>query len=212
VNRGRGGQPRRPPISCKLPLGSIADIIDEKVRTAASSRRYDFCLILGWLYTVALTCLAFAFVFTSLHRLDAASFRNADGANLWAFLGFSLGAVTPAKISSIAPASAVATLAYYIEAASSLIILVILVFIVLTAAREAFKQDVEAFGKELKLTADVIDARISRVYSMTLRELEFFLLKDQAGVVNYLRRARGLAELELPPPAESPAPGGNWRQ
>jgi hypothetical protein len=68
----------------------------------------------------------------------------------------------------------------------------------LTAAREAFKQDVELFGRELKLTADIIDGRIAKVYSMTLVELESVLLKDQAFLVNGLRKARGLPELAAP--------------
>jgi hypothetical protein len=75
----------------------------------ASSRRYDFCLILGWLYTVTVTCVIFAFAYMALHRIDSSSLKSAEGANFWAFLGFSLGALTPTKASSIASAKSTAT-------------------------------------------------------------------------------------------------------
>jgi hypothetical protein len=100
------------------------------------------------------------------------------------------------------PASTVTTLVYYVEAACTILILVILVFTVLTAAREAFKHDVKVFGTELKLTADAIDSRITQVYSLTLSELEIVLLKDQGPLVNGLRKARGLPALSLPTSGE----------
>ena len=190
------------PIPLLYLLGRTADIVDEKVRTVADSRKYDFCLVFGWIYTVALTCLVFAFEYFALYRINPASFKSAEGASLWAFLGFSLGALTPARASGILPATRITTLVYYTEAACSVLVLVILVFTVLTAAREAFKHDVEVFGTELKLTADSIDVRISQVYSMTLSELELVCLKDQAGLINWLRKQRGLPALAPPPAGE----------
>jgi hypothetical protein len=190
----------RPALPMLYFVRQLADIVDEKVRAVASSRKYDFWLVAGWLYTVALTCVAFAFVYMALYRIDHASFKSVGSANLWAFLGFSLGALTPAKASAITPASPIAALAYYAEAFSSIIILVILVFTVLTAARETFRHDVEVFGRELQLTAGAIESRIAQVYSMTLAELEALLVvENQGDLVNLLRKARGLPELPLPP-------------
>ena len=67
-----------------------------------------------------------------------------SGQNVQLILARLLSALTPAKVSGIVLAGPIASLVYYAEACSAIIILVILVFTVLTAAREAFRQDVLA--------------------------------------------------------------------
>jgi hypothetical protein len=189
----------------------LADIVAEKVESVARGGKYDLYLIASWLYTVVITSVVFAFEYLALQKIGPAHFQSAEGAGFWAFLGFSLGSLTPARVSAITPNSHTAALLCYSEAGCAVLILVILVFTVLTAARETFKSGVEAFGAELRLTAEAVDNRVTQVYRMTLSELELFLLRNQGGLVNALRKARGLPQLPSPPasPPPDPRPGGD---
>ena len=182
----------------------MADVVDLKVRMAARSRWYDVCLMVGWLCTVLVTIVVFALEYFGLHKVDPLSFKFAQGANFWAFLGFSMGVLTPAKASAIMPASRIATLFYYGEAGCSVLVLIVLVFTVLTAARETFRDDVDAFGGELKFVAEAIDNRVTQVFRMNIPEVEVFLIPTHGVSINLLRKARGLPELQLPGPGISP--------
>ena len=79
----------------------------------------------------------------------------------------------------------------------------ILVFSVLTAAREAFREDIDEFTSELHKTASAIEARISEAYQLTFVQLEIKLLNENGATVNLIRKFRGLPELTIPakPPA-----------
>jgi hypothetical protein len=77
----------------------------------------------------------------------------------------------------------------------ALIIFFILVFTVLTAARESYKTEMDELGAELRAVADALDSRLTEVYRMTLDEAELFLMRDQAPLVNLIRKGRGLPEL-----------------
>jgi hypothetical protein len=181
-------------------LRQLADVVDLRVRKAARSRKYDVCLMIGWLYTVLVTISVFALEYFALDKLDPLSFKFAQGANFWAFLGFSMGVLTPAKASAIMPASRTATLFYYSEAGCSLLVLIVLVFTVLTAARETFRDDVDAFGAELKFIAEAIDTRVTQVFSMNIPEVEIVLIPKHLVSINLLRKARWLPDLQLPVP------------
>lgn len=182
-------------------MRQLADWFDEKIIAAANSRRYDICLIVGLLYTVSLTCFTFALAYRGLQKIDPSSFSSTEGTSFWAFLNFSVGAVTPGQsFSGIAAVTIFARLVYRIETISFVLIFIILVFIILTAAREAFRHDVEVFSQESRLLAEAIDARISQVYKMTLEELEANLLSGtQKPLVNAMRKMRGRPELSAPP-------------
>lgn len=185
-------------------LRCFTDIVHSKIQSVARGRSYDLYLITSWLYTVVLTAVVFAFEYLGLHKVDVRQFFSADNAGFWAFLGFSLGALTPARVLTIAPGKTASALMCYCEAGCSILILVILFFTVLTAAREAFKDDLLQFATELDLIATAVDERVTAVYRMTLAEAENFLLQNQGGMVNLLRKARGLPELPIPAKSSGP--------
>ena len=143
----------------------------------------------------------FAFQFLALWKLDPSSFASIPPeANFWEFLGFSLAYLFPARISRITPVSHFAATLAYVEVGCAVLIFVILVFAVLTAARESYKANLDEFRADLKSIGEALDRRLTDVYLMTSAEVELFLLKDKAPLVNALRKARGLAELPLPAP------------
>ncbi|MEP7367549.1 MAG: hypothetical protein ABI972_30180, partial [Acidobacteriota bacterium] len=162
-------------------------------------------LIMSWLYTVFVTIVTFGFLFLSLHKIDSTSFKIGSVATSWDFMAFSLEALTTARVSTIVPSSRVAVLMCYSEAFCAMLIFVILVFTVLTAAREAFREDVECFSRELRLTAGAIDSRIESVCMMTVGEVEKVLHESQFVLVNTMRKSRGLPEFGAPEVIEAKA-------
>jgi hypothetical protein len=143
----------------------------------------------------------------ALEKLDPTSFGySATETNFWGFLGFSLGNLTTGSVATVAPVSHLAVLFTYTEKMCALIIFFILVFTVLTAARESYKAEMDELGAELRGVADAVDRRLTEVYRMTLDEAELFLLRDQADLVNLIRRGRGLPELRsISKPAQAAA-------
>jgi len=84
-------------------LPCLAEILGDKVQLVARGRKYDLYLIAGWLYTVFVTAVVFAFDYLPLQKIGSSHFKLAQGAGFWAFLGFSLGTLTPARVSPITP-------------------------------------------------------------------------------------------------------------
>ncbi len=180
-------------------LRSLTDIIVDQVRWVARSRKYDLYLILSWFYSVSLVVIVFAFEFLGLSSIDPTAFGAATrGTNFSGYLGFSLGNLPLGRISDLKPVSQMAVLFTYAEELYAAIVFVILVFIVLTAARESYKADLDLISSEVTAIAEALDSRITEVYSMSIVEVEIFLLQNNAGLVNSLRKARGLSELAAP--------------
>ncbi len=200
---GTGAQPVAADPSSLYMLRSIADIVHSKIVSLVRGRSYDLYLIASWMYTVGLTAVVFAFEYLAISKLDSREFLSASAAGFWQFLGFSLGHLTPANVSPIVPCKAAAAFVCYCEGGCSILILVILFFTVLTAAREAFKDDLLQFATELDLIATAVDTRVTAVYRMTLAQAEYILLEKQGIMVNLLRKARGLPELPIPAPGQA---------
>lgn len=176
-------------------LQCAAAFISEKVAQVARGRKYDFYLIVSWLYTVLVTTTVFAFEYFAVHKIDPDAFQFAAGAGFWSFYGYSMGILTTAGISPITPAAPLAGVLSYLEMAGSALMLVILVFTRLTAGREAFKEDVEDFGSELRLIAATFESRALQLFQLTMAQVEYALLEKHADMVNFVRKMRGLPEL-----------------
>jgi hypothetical protein len=87
-------------------LRSVTDILIDKIRWVARSRKYDVYLVLSWLYTFAVTATVFAFEFLALGNIDPESFGSgASASTFFGFFGYSLGNLLPTKISRITPMS-----------------------------------------------------------------------------------------------------------
>jgi hypothetical protein len=95
---------------------------------------------------------------------------------------------------------------------SALIILVILVFSVLTAAREKCKEDIDDFLTELSSLGKGIQEKCFTLFNIALSDIEIALLTNNGQFINMLRKARGLPELPLPQKTENTSIDGNTDQ
>lgn len=184
-------QTRRDPLVLYI-VRSSTDVVAKKVEEVARSRKYDFYLLSGWIYTIVLTVVVFALQYLALYKLDRAAFVGDSVPDLWSFLGFSLGALTRVDVSPIKAAGRSARWLFGLEGASSFFILVILAFTLLRAARESVKDEIDEFAKELRAVAGLIDSRLTVVYQMTLAEAEQILVTKHKDLINALRQVRGL--------------------
>ena len=93
------------------------------------------------------------------------------------------------------------------ELLSSVLILVIGAFSILTAARDTYREDLRDFSDAVHQVALAIDHRIQVKYSVTPEALELQIAASSLSAVNLLRRFRGLPELPPLSSAESPPSG-----
>lgn len=179
-------------------LNWVVELIAEKLHMVAKSRKPDLYLMVSWLGTVFVTSLIYAFEYWALYKMNPLSFRAEYALTFWNFWGFSFGKLTPSSISSIGPVSSLAAILSYSELFCALIILVILVFSVLTAAREKYKDDIADFIVEIKSLGSEMQNQFFLLYNIALTDVEIILLRNNAALINWLRKKRGLPELPLP--------------
>ena len=74
----------------------------------------------------------------------------------------------------------------------------ILVFSILTAAREKYKEDIADFIVEVKSLGNEMQKQFFQLYDIALADVENILLFHNADLINWLRKKRGLPELQLP--------------
>ncbi len=200
--RATGGQDQDVSSTSQIPqlymLHVCADFIAVKVAAAARDRKYNTLLSFSLLNVVVLAVIVFALLNWGLYKLNPLSFSGAEGKGFFHFVAFSLGQLATANLTTIQPVSAAATAFAAAEVFSSFLILVIGAFSILTAARDAYREDFQDFADALHETAAAIDQRIAAKYSLTFDELEVRIALGSAATVNYLRRIRGLSELSLP--------------
>lgn len=173
------------------------DILSEKLLKVAKSRKPDLYLILSWLATVLLTSIIYALEYWALWKIDASSFKADYVLSFWSFWGLSFGKLTPSSLSTIIPASGAATAVAYTELFCSLVVLVVLVFSVLTAAREKYREDISDFVSELRGLGRYLEGQFYQLYTVAVAEVEVVLLPENAQLVNQMRKARGLPALSV---------------
>jgi hypothetical protein len=171
------------------------EFITDKIRDVMRGRKMDLYLILSWIWTIILTSLVFSFEYFALFKINPKAFSAPFTPNYFSFLGFSFGKLTPSSVSTIAPANVYATAICYAELASSIVIVVILVFTILTAARERYKEDIENITKELNEIGDILQQGSQQIFKLAVSEVETVLLLHNQGLVNGVRRLRGMPEL-----------------
>ncbi len=178
----------------------VTETIDEKIQEVGKSRLHDIPLIGGWLYTIGLTIVVFGIEYFALYEIDKSAFTFTQGSSFQSFMALSLGMFTGAQLAGISPASTPAFILIYLQSVVKILIFVISVFTILRAARETHMEEMKTFGEELKITASIIDARLSKVFNTTLEEVEASFIESELTLVNYFRRNRGLPEF-APAPA-----------
>ena len=148
-------------------------------------------MMISWLATVLLTSIIYALEYWALWKIDASSFKADHVLSFWSFWGLSFGKLTPSSLSTIIPVSGVALVVAYTELFCALIILVVLVFSVLTAAREKYREDISDFVSELRGLGTYLEGQFYQLYAVAVTEVEVVLLPENAQLVNRMRKARG---------------------
>jgi hypothetical protein len=192
----QAGQPRSP-TSLYL-YHSIADAIAGRIHNLVKRRIVDLYLIASWLYTAIVMVTGFAFLYWGLWKIQPRAFDGANDAGFWDFFAYSFERVAPGGLSHIVPMLPNAMILSYVEGGFGILIVVILVFTFLTAAREAYREGAEEFTSELRLTADAAEQRAYTRYKLTLVQIEGTILVTNRIWVNALRKARGMPELPAP--------------
>lgn len=180
------------------------EFVTDKIREVARSRKMDLYLILSWFWTVIFTSVIFSFEYYALYKINTKEFIVTFKPNYLSFLGLSFGKLTPSSVSTILPNDIYSTTLCYAELACSVIIIVILVFTILTAARERYKEDIEKILTEMNEIAFVLQDSSLRLFNLALVDAEMLLVNNNIGLVNGLRKLRGMPELsaQIEPPKE----------
>jgi len=180
-----------------------AEFIGEKVYQVSQSRKMDLYLILTWFWTVFLVAAIYSLEYFSLYKMVPNAFTAPFEPTYFSFLGFSFEKLTPSGVSTISPVNLPATLLCYSELACSLIIFVILVFTILTAARERYKEEIDNVVRQMTEIASILQGSFDKIFNMALADAEYILVTHNAALVNGLRKLRGLPELSAPNSGES---------
>ncbi len=172
-----------------------AEFLREKADYFLQSRKMDLYLILTWFWTVFVTVVIYSLEYFSLYKIIPNAFNAPFKPTYFSFLGFSFGKLTPSGVSAISPENLPAILLCYSELACSLVIFIILVFTILTAARERYKEDIYKIVKEMSEIASIFQSKFNIIFNIALAEAEYILLTHNASLVNGLRKLRGLPKL-----------------
>jgi len=175
-----------------------AEFFGDKVDHFLKSRKMDLYLIFTWFWTVFVTVTIYSLEYFSLYKILPNAFSAPFKPTYFSFLGFSFGKLAPTGVSVISPANLPAILLCYSELACTFIIFIILVFTILTAARERYKEDIYNIVKEMAEMAAILQDKFATIFNMALADAEYVLLTQNASLVNGLRKLRGLPELTNP--------------
>lgn len=186
-----------------------AEFVKEKVDHVLQSRKIDLYLIFTWFWTVFLTAVIYSLEYFSLYKILPNAFIAPFKPTYFSFLGFSFGKFAPSEVSAIFPENLPAVLLCYSQLACTVVIFVIFVFTILTAARERYKEDIYNIVKELTELALIIQEKFTIIFDMALADAEYVLLTHNATLVNGLRKLRGLPELSDPNSKHSKEPKSN---
>jgi hypothetical protein len=179
-------------------LHSGLEIISNKLHEVAKSRKPDLYLFASWIWIIFITSLIYALEYLALHKINPMSFSPGYRLSFWDFLGYSFGMLVRYSISSIRSVSTLASILSYSELLCSLIILVILVFSGFNVRREKYREDIDDFIKELRDLGSEMQRQFCLLYNLALPDIEGFLLRTNASLINWLRKSRGLPPLQLP--------------
>ncbi|MFI3121584.1 MAG: hypothetical protein QX203_16550 [Methylococcaceae bacterium] len=178
-------------------IHSVFEFMTEAINDVMKSRKMDLYLIFSWLYTYTGTAFIFSFEYLGLYKINPKSFSGAFEPNFLSFLGFSLGKLTPSSVSIIIPMDIYAISICYAEVISSLFIIIILIFTILTAARERYKEDMDAIIEELNEIGELLQNGSQQIFKLAISEIELALLDHNQGLVSVVRKLRSLPELPI---------------
>jgi len=200
TNKDKAKETQNEPSLTNLYLfHSVAAFIGEKIGTVAKSRKIDLYLFCSWLLTVLSTWFIFSLQYFSINKLYPNSFSISGGSvqtlSYLSCLGLSFDKLFPYNNSTVSPVTEIALIACYAQAVCAIVLGFILIFTLLTAARERYKEDLDLIAQEINGIGDALQNGFQSVFKITLSDAEASLLIDNKGLVNFSRKMRGLSEL-----------------
>lgn len=187
----------------------ITQIAYKIISDVRSKKRYEIYSISRLFYIILIISLAFSFEYRFLYRIDNKSFAHVTNPTFIEFYLFSLDILIPQSISDIVPVSYFAKSMTIIASIYSWsVIAIVIMFMLFGSNREAFNSGIKDFIAELRLLIDDIDKRLSDTYATNINSLELHLLGVNSFIVNKIRKARGLSEIENPSAPEIIKPMG----
>jgi hypothetical protein len=178
-------------------INSVLQGVLFKLKKTGIGRKLDIYFISSLLYAALLTVVIFAFEYLGIEKIQPGSFTGIPTIGFWEMLSFSFNTLMTSGLSPILPKSTMAQIVAHCELITALLLLVILVFVILTIFRERFREDAELAIAELTKGAELIEGHILRQYKLTIADTEQRLVEKNRSVVNWLRRFRGLKEMEV---------------
>lgn len=206
ISEGTSNGGESPQLPQLYMLHFAADFVGRKVEEVSKDRQYNSLLAISLLAVIAVTIFVFGMLNFALFKITPESFNGVGSYPFLQFIAYSMGRLATADLTSIQPSGPFSLVLALGEVFFGFVILVILVFSILTAARDAYREDFHDFEKSLHETASVIEDRIGAKYSLTAAELEIGIADTSREIVNRLRKLRGMPESESDESADDKSP------
>ena len=174
----------------------LYDFVAHNVDQVSRERKYNAILQFSLLNIILGTIIIFALLNWSLFKLSTLSFSGIEGVGFLQFLPYSIGHLIPADLTVIHPTSSAAITLASLEVLVGVFIIVIGAFSLFTVWRDTFREDFSELLEAIHKTIELVDERIKINYSVSSSELELSVALKSGGVVNLLRRFRGLPEID----------------
>jgi hypothetical protein len=181
-------------------LNHLIEYINDKIKNTLKTRLMDLYLIFSWTFTYTITCIIYSLEYFALYKINPKSFEfDSSEINYLYFLGFSFSKMSPtASTSKITEIDIYADLICYMQNISTITILFILFFTFLTAARERYKEDIEAITTDLNEILKILQEGSLQIFNLALADIENALMHHDQDLVNGIRTLRGLPKLPEP--------------
>lgn len=125
-----------------------------KLQEVIDSRKMDLYFFSSLIWTFFISVISFGVFYYGLFRIDKNNFINVDNASLIDFVGFSFNTLMTSSISTIVAASGIAKTVTFVQLFTSVLLIILLVFIILTSIRERYKEDLNSLILEIRESSD----------------------------------------------------------
>ncbi|WP_198781188.1 hypothetical protein [Shewanella putrefaciens] len=161
-----------------------------KLQEVMDSRKMDLYFFSSLIWTFFVSVISFGVFYYGLFRIDKTNFVNVDNASLIDFIGFSFNTLMTSSISTIVAASGIARSVTFVQLFTSVLLIILLVFIILTSVRERCKEYLNNLISELRESSDKSKSYIELNYELTAEAIEHLLFKHNEAVMKLLLGVR----------------------
>ncbi|WOJ89951.1 hypothetical protein RZS28_01150 [Methylocapsa polymorpha] len=160
------------------------------LRRVSKSRKLDIYFISSLINTFLLATVVFALEYYGLERTYPGSFVGIINPSFSSFFGLSFSTILPSGISPLVGATNLAQMLRYAEHLSSILVLVLFAFVILTSIRERHKEDLDKVVNELSNTSESIRSFLLENYELTTAAVESWIFKHSPAIMKPLLRLR----------------------